>query len=166
MRTFQNSARFRFHRLQRACASLVFAGLLVACANDPSREQKGQVIGGLVGGVVGSQFGEGSGKTAATLLGALAGAAVGGAIGRDMDEQDRRRTAFVLEKVPTGETAHWVNPDTGRRYRVTPTRTFHTDSGPCREYRIQTGDRPEGELRALPPTTACRQADGNWKVLN
>ena len=166
MNAIKNSVRFGSRRLLWACAAAVMVGSLAACANDPSREQKGQVIGGLVGGVVGSQFGDGSGKTATTLLGVLAGAAVGGAIGRDMDEQDRRRTAFVLEKVPTGETAHWVNPDTGRAYRVTPTRTFHTDSGPCREYRVQAVDRPDGELRALPATTACRQADGNWKVLN
>lgn len=119
------------------------------------------VIGGLLGGVVGSQFGQGSGRTAAVILGTLAGVAVGGAVGRSMAERDRQMTAQTLESVRTGVSSQWANPDTGYRYIVTPTRTYGSDDGPCREYQVNAviGGRTEQMVG-----TACRQADGSWRA--
>ncbi len=119
------------------------------------------VIGGIVGGVVGSQVGGGRGRTAATIVGTIAGAAIGGSIGRSMDETDRLKAAHTLETVRTGVSSEWKNPDTRNEYRVTPTRTYETTEGPCREYTMdaRVGGKPETVYG-----TACRQPDGSWRT--
>jgi surface antigen len=140
-------------------------GLAVSgCASTQGpNEQSGMVIGGILGGVLGSQVGSGEGRTAAIIIGSLAGAAIGGNVGRSMDDTDRLKTAQTLETVRTGVSTSWQNPDTGNSYTVTPTRTYETASGPCREYSIdgQIGGKAE-QITG----TACRQADGSWKAQN
>lgn len=145
----------------RATAALLLA--LAGCATQGPQEQTGMVIGGVLGGAIGSEIGRGSGRTAATIIGAMAGMAVGGAIGRSMDEQDRRKTAHTLETVRSGVPSQWRNPDSGHEYRVTPTRTYQTAAGPCREYTV---DGLIGGQRETLVGTACRQADGSWRVIN
>jgi surface antigen len=131
------------------------------CAVPATQEQVGMVIGGVLGGVIGSQVGGHHGRTAATILGSIAGVAIGGAVGRSMDDTDRMKTAHALESVRTGVPSQWRNPDTGHQYRVTPTRTYETAAGPCREYTVEglVGGRRETIVG-----TACRQADGSWRT--
>lgn len=141
------------------CSVLALAG----CSNYGRQEQTGMVIGGALGGLLGSQV---SGRhdqwrTAAIIVGSLAGAAIGGSVGRSMDDVDRMKTAQTLEAVRTGVSSTWRNPDTGSQYSVTPTRTFETAAGPCREYTI---DALIGGKKEVVYGTACRQPDGSWKV--
>jgi len=137
-------------------AALVTVALLAGC----TKEQVGQATGGALGGYLGSRVG-GSTTTrlAVTAAGALAGSLIGGSLGRNMDELDRLKTTGALESAPTGTATSWQNPDTGASYTVTPTRTFETASGPCREYTTQAiiDGRSEQVIG-----TACRQADGSW----
>ena len=150
----------------------LFAGLMAViitvlsgCAVDPGRanEQAGMVVGGVLGGVLGSHVGKGHGRQIAIIAGTLIGASIGGAVGRSMDDTDRLKTAQTLETVRTGVPSRWQNPDTGNRYEVTPTRTYDQDTGPCREYTV---DAVIGGKREKVYGTACRQADGSWKVAN
>jgi len=143
--------------------SLCSALALAACTSYGRQEQTGMVVGGALGGLLGSQV---SGKhddwrTAAIIAGTMAGAAIGGAIGQTMDEVDRMKTAQSLEAVRTGVPSAWQNPDTGNQYSVTPTRTFVTSEGPCREYTINAliGGQQETVYG-----TACRQPDGSWST--
>lgn len=146
---------------RRLLPAVLAAFALAACQTPMTQEQSGMVIGGLLGGVVGSQFGHGSGRTAAVIMGTLAGVAVGGAVGRSMAERDRYLTAQTLETVRTGVPSQWVNPDTGNRYTVVPTRTWGSVEGPCREYQVSAviGGRVEQMWG-----TACRQPDGSWRA--
>jgi len=149
---------------RRHLALAVAGALLVAaCADQPIQEQQGMIIGGVVGGVLGSQVGRGHGRTAATIVGTLIGAAVGGAVGRSMAETDRIKTAQSLETVRTGVPSTWRNPDTGNQYTVTPTRTYDSSQGPCREYTV---DAIVGGKREQVYGTACRQPDGSWRVVS
>ena len=149
------------HFLKRSLPVVMTALALSACQTPLTQEQGSMVIGGLIGGAVGSQFGHGSGRTAAVILGTLAGVAVGGSVGRSMEERDRYMTAQTLETVRTGVPSQWVNPDTGYRYTVLPTRTYGSDEGPCREYQVSAviGGRVEQMWG-----TACRQPDGSWRA--
>jgi surface antigen len=134
------------------------------CSNtyQGRNEQAGLVIGGVLGGLLGNQVkGHGPGRTAAVIVGTLAGAYIGGSIGRSMDETDRLRTAAALEGVRTGVPSSWRNPDTGNAYTVTPTRTYETSAGPCREYTIDASIA--GKMEKV-YGTACRQADGTWRI--
>ncbi len=135
----------------------VAATVTVGCA---TREQTGQVAGGVAGAAAGTQIGGGSGRTIATIGGALIGALVGGEIGSRMDEADREQTSLALENVQTGQSAAWVNPDSGQQYSVQPTRTFQADSGPCRDFTLQAMIDGRNETVT---GTACRQADGTWQ---
>jgi surface antigen len=141
------------------------SGLLLvsACTNVPTQEEQGVLIGAIAGGILGNQVGGGSGRALATMVGAVAGAMIGGNIGRHMDEQDQMKASLALENVRTGVPTTWVNPDTGYEYTMTPTSTYDSNSGPCREY---TMDATIGGKTEQVYGTACRQADGSWKVQN
>ena len=142
---------------------LLAAALAVtACESPPTREQGGMIVGGVLGGAIGSQVGGGSGRTVATILGTLIGMSIGGEIGRSMAETDRLKTAHTLETVRSGVPSHWVNPDTGHSYVVTPTRTFERTGTPCREYTV---DATIGGKREQVVGTACREADGSWRAV-
>lgn len=134
---------------------------LSGCATQGQQEQAGMIIGGTLGGLLGGEVGAGSGRTAAIIVGTLGGAAIGGAVGRSMDDTDRLKAAQSLETVRTGVPSAWRNPDTGVEYEFTPTRTFTTATGPCREY---TADANIGGERRTVYGTACRQPDGSWRI--
>ncbi len=133
---------------------------LTACEN---KQQTGTLGGAVVGGLVGSTIGQGGGKTAAIIGGAVLGGLIGGHVGKQMDANDRRQAQQALESTPTGQAASWHNPDTGRNYTMTPTKTYkEPDSGQyCREYQTEVivGGKTENAYG-----TACRQPDGSWKV--
>lgn len=144
---------------------------LSGCATTGPREQSGMAIGAAIGGLVGAAasysrhddyYHGGDGySTAAIVLGAVAGAAIGGAVGRGMDAQDYAYASYAMENSRTGQTTAWQNPDTGYDYRMTPTETYYSDAGPCREYVMdaEIGGRPETVYG-----TACRQPDGSWQI--
>lgn len=136
---------------------------LAACASPPTKEDTGRVVGAVVGGVLGSNVGKGRGKVAATIAGTLIGGAIGGAIGKNMDDVDRLKTRNALETAPTNQASSWHNPDSGRDYTVTPTKTYQSSSGPCREY---TTEVIIGGQREQAYGTACRESDGSWRVVN
>ena len=142
-----------------ACLALTLAG----CQTPPTKQDTGVIIGAIAGGILGHQVGGGSGQVLATMAGTVAGAMIGGAIGKQMDETDRLNTAAALENVRTGVPSAWVNPDTGYEYVVTPTSTYDSGTGPCREY---TMDATIGGKTEQIYGTACRQADGSWKVVD
>lgn len=151
------------NRYSRLIVSTLMAVILSACSTAPSKQDQGVIIGAIAGGLLGSQVGGGSGRVLATVVGTVAGAAIGGSIGQSMDDTDRLNTAMALENVRTGVSSTWVNPDTDYRYSVTPTSTYESDTGPCREY---TMDATIGGNTEQIYGTACRQADGSWQVIN
>ena len=87
---------------------------------------------------------------------------IGRHVGETMDQNDRMYTAQTLNDSRTGATTRWTNPDNGNVYEVTPTRTFETESGPCREFTLDAtvGGEPGQEVYG----TACLQADGSWRL--
>lgn len=141
--------------------AFLFAVSLTACETT-SHGQQGEILGGVIGGVVGAQVGEGRGRTAAIIVGTIAGAMIGRHIGESMDDTDRMKAATVLHDNRTGQSTSWVNPDTGYRYAVTPTRTYEQSSGPCREFQLDAtvGGQQNQDVYG----TACLQADGSWLV--
>ena len=141
---------------------------LFGCAGM-SKEQSGQGLGSIVGAIVGYNLGKDHKDQGWAIgLGALYGAAIGADIGRQLDERDKElaNEAFQdsLENKKVGAASSWNNPDTGHTGTTTPTRTYTADSGsPCREFTTTVligGEEQQGY------GTACRQADGSWKIIN
>jgi len=141
------------------CSFLIFSILTTSCS---TKGQTGTLAGALVGATVGSKVGKGHGRSVAIFLGAVIGSQIGKAIGDHMDEHDRTQTAYILEKNKTYERSTWRNPDTGLLYSVEPTRTTPTATGPCREFTLDAQIGGEDEQLY---GTACRQADGSWKMI-
>ncbi|MGB0672125.1 MAG: RT0821/Lpp0805 family surface protein [Rhodospirillales bacterium] len=127
---------------------------------DISNTTGGTIIGAILGAVAGTQIGKGSGRTAAILGGAVIGGILGNKVGQNMDRNDLTTFNNTLESAPTGRSVSWVNPDSGNRYDVTPTRTYRTRDGrDCRDYTTWAViDGYEEEVTG----TACRQSDGTW----
>lgn len=127
----------------------------------------GTGLGAIGGAVVGSQFGGGSGKTVAAVAGALAGAWIGNKVAKGMTAQDQTYYEGAANKAavaPVGQQITWSNPQSGNQGTIIPVREGRDSSGSaCREYQqtVTIGGKTE---RAY--GTACKQADGSWKVIN
>lgn len=141
----------------------IYALFFIGLSGCASKQQIGALTGGAVGAALGSQVGSGFTRTAASIGGSVAGSLAGGAIGRAMDRADHRRMNKILETTRTGETATWENPDTRRQFSVTPTRTYNNDGTPCRNFRSTAliGGKQENLTG-----TACRTANGDWRIVN
>ena len=142
---------------------LVSLPLLGGCA---TKMQTGTALGALTGGALAYGLGQDSSKKELwTVLGIGLGAMIGQSIGQQLDERDQYLMAqtfeFTMEKAPTNHRSQWENPDSGHGGTVTPTRTFDTGTGPCREFitTVSIGGHTEEAYG-----TACRQADGSWKI--
>ncbi len=145
--------------------AIVSTFTLTGCAEG--QNQGGAAIGGaILGGLLGSRFGRGDGQVAMIALGSVAGAAIGSSIGKRMDDIDRMRMREAEQRAyaaPLNETIIWNNPKSGNSGTVTPVRDGKRPSGEyCREFQSEIvvgGQREKGY------GTACRQADGSWKIV-
>jgi surface antigen len=157
--------------VRRAAQALVAAGLLLAagCADwqQHPKTAGGTVVGAGTGALIGAQMGSGTGKLATIAIGTLIGSVIGSEVGKSLDRADQlemeRTTQKTLETTPTGQASAWRNPDTGNQGTVTPVHTYiGADGQNCREYqqKITVGGRSQQGYG-----TACRQADGSWKIV-
>ena len=164
----------------RIIAVIASVSMLAACTQPNGRPNSGvmqgggvnksdvgTVVGGVIGGVLGSNVGGGKGKTAATIGGALLGAALGNSLGQSLDKADMvyydQTSQGALENGQPGQAFPWNNPQTGNSGVVTPGSYYQADNGQyCREFsqNISVGGQTE---RAY--GTACRQADGSWRIV-
>jgi surface antigen len=142
--------------------TLLAASFLTGCVRGAGGNAVGgTLLGAAGGGLLGSQFGSGKGQLAMVALGVLGGSLIGNHIGSTMDAQDAHHATQTFESAPTNQTVAWQNPNTGDRHAVTPTRTYQTDAGYCREFThtVTVAGRKQQAYG-----TACRQPDGTWKV--
>ncbi len=138
------------------------------CSQEEGENILGTLVGAALGGLVGSQLGGGTGKKTAIGAGVLAGGYFGNKVSKAMNCTDHEKhystTQNALESQKTGETTTWVNPDTGNKGEVTPTRTFQSSDGiPRREF-SQT-IYIEGDYEQI-DAKACRIKDGEWKIVS
>jgi len=125
--------------------------------------------------VLGSVIGAGGGAGIAALAGAgpgwivgsaIMGGLLGGYIGHRLDNRDKQMATAAaqqaFEQNRTGQAAVWNNPDSGNSGSITPTKTYQLANGQyCRQYQqtiVVGGEQHQAY------GTACRQADGTWKI--
>ena len=120
----------------------------------------GTVLGGIIGGVVGAKVSKPENRTIAVILGGVIGAVIGNRIGKSVDDNDRGCIGHALELAHDRQTVHWVNPNTGINYRVTPISGFTQNGRKCREYMLYaTGDGDDKSVHEK----ACLVSRGTWK---
>ena len=140
----------------------------LACAGNSFENNQKAIIGGVGGATAGALIASAfDANTAGVLGGLILGGLIGGAIGDRMDAADRREahqaTHAALESKPSGTTTRWHNPDSGNSGTVTPTRTYQDRSGEyCREYEQEVTINGKNQIAY---GKACRQPDGNWRVV-
>lgn len=146
-------------------AMMLVGFLLMGCEPVGTKTTIGGLGGAAAGGLLGAALGgSGTGIAAGTILGGL----IGGAIGNRLDAADQEKAnvaaARALESVPAGQSVAWRNPDSGNAGAVTPMRTYQTANGQyCREY---TQTINVGGEKHQSYGTACRQADGTWRIVS
>lgn len=145
--------------------AVLIAFALAACETTGPKTAVGGLGGAAAGGLLGAALGGGAKGIAA---GAILGGLLGGAIGDRLDAADRRaanRAAHqALETAPSGVSTTWRNPDSGHAGAIMPTRTYQAADGTyCREYQqtVIVGGQEQQSFG-----TACRQPDGQWKIVN
>lgn len=159
-------------------AALAATSLLTACAQPGgqgvlqggqglNKADIGTVAGAIGGGVIGHNIGSGAGQTVATIGGTLLGAYLGNSIGSSLDAADRaayeQTSQRALETAQPGQTLPWNNPQSGNSGTITPKNQYKNAQGEyCREYNqtIKVGGKTQTGYG-----TACRQADGSWKIV-
>lgn len=163
--------------MKKLLASLTMVALLAGCAQNSnglaredgrvSKQNVGAIAGAIGGGVLGSNVGKGKGAIAGTIIGTLLGAGLGSEIGASLDRADmayyNNTSQQALETVPDGRASTWKNPNSGNYGTVTPTKTYESDGQYCREYSqsITVGGKTQNGYGH-----ACRQPDGNWKIVD
>ena len=143
---------------------LVSLPLVSGCA---TKMETGTALGALTGGALAYGLGQDSSKKELwTVLGIGLGAMIGSSIGQQLDERDQMLMAqtfeHTMERAPTNEVGVWENPSTQNSGTFTPKSTVMQANGqPCREFTqvVYIGGNPESAHG-----TACRQADGSWKI--
>ena len=141
--------------------------LLTGCAGTYNKATTGAALGALTGTALAYGLGKDSSKKNLWLIaGAAAGGLIGNNIGAKLDERDRlllgQTFQNTLENAPTNQAGSWNNPNTGNSGSVTPTAThLSANEQPCREFTttVNIGGQPQQGYG-----TACRQADGSWKI--
>lgn len=154
----------------RTIALIVIIALgLSGCAEtgETVRNNPRTTMGGMLGAAGGGLIAAAAGGGAAGIIGGvLIGGLVGGAVGNALDQKDKemaqQAAQRAFENSRSGESSAWQNPDSGNSGSITPTRTYQAPSGQyCREYQqdIIVGGKTEKSYG-----TACRQADGSWRI--
>ncbi len=146
---------------------LVISMSLASCTKEETGTLLGAIGGAAIGSAIGGKGG-GTGKVVAVAAGTLAGAYIGSEIGKSLDRADReamrQKTQYSLENSPSGSTTTWHNPDSGNSGTITPQPAYTNKAEEyCREYQqtVTVGGKTETAYG-----TACRQADGTWKIIN
>jgi surface antigen len=133
-----------------------------------TKSDVGTLAGAAAGAIAGSNIGKGKGNIAAIAVGTLLGAGVGHEIGASLDRADmayyNSTQQKALETAQPGQTLPWQNSESGNSGSFTPSNYYTNDNGQyCREYSqtVSVGGKSEQAYG-----TACRQADGTWKIVS
>jgi len=150
-----------------AVVLLAFTVSSCATMQQTYKENPKAMLGGVLGAGAGAGIAAAAGASPGVIVvSALGGALLGGLIGRQLDDRDKRlaaeAAAKAFEQNRNNQASAWNNPESGHSGSVTPTKTYQLANGQyCREYhqKITVGGQTETSYG-----TACRQADGTWKI--
>ncbi len=152
--------------VKKVVPALIVTAMLAGCTMGGQKESIGTVGGAVAGGLIGSQIGGGTGKLVATGVGTLLGAFIGREVGSSLDKADAGYAETAARRAyaaPLGDRIDWNNPQSGNSGTIVTTRDGYSNTGTyCREFQqtIVVKGRTEQAYG-----TACKQADGTWKIV-
>lgn len=149
--------------LKTFITAVAAAVLLAGCQSTAT--QPASAPGQTFGGAINSQYGTaGNAKIAQGGTGTMLGAFIGKeAKITPADLPVVEAAAKRAYAAPVGERISWNNPQTGSHGTITSTREGYNSAGTyCREYQQTVTAANQTELIY---GTACKQADGKWKIV-
>jgi surface antigen len=135
---------------------------LAAC----DEQQIGTIAGAAAGAAGGKAIGgDGTQGYVGLILGAVVGGYLGGELGKRLSKSDQNQQAAATNKVlDTGQPQRWANAETGASGSVSAQPTFkNSQNEVCRDFSSSatTSDGATGAGKG----TACKQADGTWRIV-
>ncbi len=166
---WENEVSMQRQRLQVLVPVILLCFVVTSCASiqQTYKENPKAMLGGLMGAGAGAGIAAAAGASPGLIVfSAVGGALVGSLIGKQLDVRDKKMAqeaaARAFEQNRNNEPSVWNNPESGHSGSVTPTKTYQLANGQyCREYRQKITVGGETETSS---GTACRQADGTWKI--
>ena len=149
--------------MRQAMAATAAALLLAGCMTGS---------GGTTGGVAGATQGEVEGSEfavpgAEAPIGVVAGGLLGAEVGRSLTEADRqialRAESEALEYGRAGRPVEWRSAATNTTGEIVVGASYQVNRLDCREYTHTV--RIDGRARVA-QGTACRQPDGDWRIVS
>ena len=141
--------------------------LSISCSEKEDNKLLGQIIGSVAGAYLGSKVGDGMVGNLTTVLGGTVGFLIGGKIVDilDSEEQSDLNNAInqTLTKNPDNVSNKWKsqkNIDTNAE--IMPLNSYKIDQNTCRDF---TKTVKNGDKKVQEKSTACRDEEGNWKVI-
>ena len=145
---------------------LIVSLFLVSCENKEDGKLLGQIIGSVTGAYLGSKVGSGVGKSLSTVLGTTIGLVIGGKIGTILSESEKKDYGKVikdsLDENPDNVPSKWKSEENNVNAEVIPTKSYKINEETCRDFKkiVKKGNKTFEE-----ESTACRDEQGNWKVI-
>lgn len=144
-----------------------FVFMTLSCQNQSDNKKIGQMIGSAVGAIVGSNYGSGNINAIATILGATGGYLIGGQIATMLSEKEKEELNDVmndsLENSKINESSVWESKQNENlKAEIIPIENFSLNNYSCRKYRQIVVDQ---DKKNISESRACRDIDGNWKIL-
>ena len=148
---------------------LVFSFLTLtnSCAEKEDNKLLGQIIGSVAGAYLGSKVGDGMVGNLTTVLGGTVGFLIGGKIVDllDSEEQSQLNNAInqTLTENPDNVSNKWNSQkNANTNAEIIPLNSYQIDKNTCRDF---TKTVNKGKKQVQEKSTACRDENGNWKII-
>ena len=152
--------------MKKTAIALALSALLVTGCGSMTKEEQGAMWGAIGGIALGALVGDAVDcKGCAAIggaIGGIGGGTLGASVGRNLDRLDRQQINHALEHRRSGQSTMWSNPDSGARHHVVVKPATMEQGTYCREWTDTV--TVAGEQQQL-YGKACRQPDGNWKLV-
>ena len=127
----------------------------------------GQIIGSVAGAYLGSKVGDGMVGNLTTVLGGTVGFLIGGKIVDILDSEEQSELNNAINQTLTENldnvSSRWdsqKSEDTNAE--IIPLNSYQIDKNTCRDF---TKTVKKGQKQVQEKSTACRDKNGNWKII-
>ena len=140
---------------------------IFSCANKEDNKLFGQILGSAAGAYLGSKFGSGVTRDLSTIFGGAVGFLIGGKIAEILDDDEKKdfneTISNSLEDNKDLEVEEWQsNKNKETKAEIIPLNKYELDEKTCRDFKkIISKDKKIIEEES----TACRDENGNWRVI-
>tara|TARA_Y100000991_G_C21808206_1_gene278428 strand:- start:31 stop:498 length:468 start_codon:yes stop_codon:yes gene_type:complete len=140
---------------------------LLGCSSKDDNKFIGQILGSAAGAYLGSKIGSGISNNLAIVLGGAVGLLIGGKVAEALDEDEQLDLSNdvneSLEENENYEVKEWSSKkNKDKTAEIIPLNKYNIDEETCRDFKKIVSS--EGKI-IEESSTACRDENGNWKII-